>query len=245
MAFGLLNDSNTKLAIYYRYTKSGKQDTTVDYFRFSDYNAQHNYIERNLTGTPFLAAQGGTAPDNLIYLQNSPGSYATLKIPALRNLSNRIIHRAELIVEEVYDPSDAFFYAPQGIFIDLYDSTISKYKIVPYDYVTDNTGEGQIRFGMFGNNAVDAFGKSIRVWKFNVSRYVQNILIKKEPLHDFRLLTHRAINERYKINNGNNTGDYIDISVPINGSHAVGRVRVGGGNHATQKLRLRLVYSKI
>jgi hypothetical protein len=33
--------------------------------------------------------------------------------------------------------------------------------------------------------------------------------------------------------------------VEINTQPAIGRVRVGGGNHATQKMRLRVIYSKI
>ncbi|HET9434406.1 MAG TPA: DUF4270 family protein, partial [Chitinophagaceae bacterium] len=47
MAFGLLNNPKTKLAIYYRYTEGGQDDTTVNYFLFKpEASAQHNYIER-------------------------------------------------------------------------------------------------------------------------------------------------------------------------------------------------------
>jgi hypothetical protein len=83
------------------------------------------------------------------------------------------------------------------------------------------------------------------VWKFNITRYVQNILTQNEPLHNFRILSHHLLSEKYKLDNGSNAGLYVPITVPVNSSLGLGRVRVGGGNHPTQKMRLRLVYSKI
>lgn len=246
MSFGLVNEPNTKLAIYYRYQKDGKIDTTVDYFRFSGASARHNYIERfDFTGTPLISAAAGAAEDPLIYLINAPGSYARLQIPGLQNLSTRIIHRAELIVEEVYDVSDNIFTVPQALFLDVYDSSRSKYKVVPYDYVPDATGVSQAQFGMFGKNTTDGGGNPIRVWKFNITRYVQNILTGKEPLHNFRLLTHRFVFDEIKEDNANNGGGYVSVPITINSNYAVGRVRVRGGNNATQRMRLRIVYSKI
>lgn len=245
MAFGLANDPNTKLAIYYRYTKGGKQDTTVSYFTFTGASAHHNFIERNYSGTPLLSAQGGTTPDNFVYLINAPGSYATLKIPSLQNLSNRIVHRAELTMEEVYDVSDKNFFPPQALFLDLYDSSISKFKAIPYDFEIDNTGVRQQQFGMYGKNGVDGAGNIIRTWKFNITRYIQNIFTQKEPLHNFRLLTHHFIYDEMKTGNASNTGNYISVPLQINSNLGVGRVRLGGGNHATQKMKLRIVYSKI
>ena len=98
---------------------------------------------------------------------------------------------------------------------------------------------------MYGQNGVDIFGNKIRLWKFNISRYVQNVLTKKEPLHNFRLITHRILNEYFRADNNTNTGNYSLLAIPLNSSFALGRVRVGGGNHSTQKMRLRLIYSKI
>ena len=242
MSFGLVREPNTKLAIYYRYTKNGKQDTTVDYFQFTGASAQHNYIQRDFTGTPLLAAQGGTTPDHLVYLLNTPGTYATLKIPDLKNLSNRIIHRAEIIMEEVYDPSDLKFIPPQALYLDIYDSSLKLFRTIPYDYVPDNSGVAQTQFGMSGKNTTDAFGNPIRVWRFNISRYVQNILNQKETVHNFRLLTHRAVVDAFRDSDKSN---FVPLTVSINSLYAVGRVRLGGGNHPTQKMRLRIVYSKI
>jgi hypothetical protein len=247
MAF---SPSRCKLAIYYRYTKGGQDDTTVSYFLFNNnvgnVSAHHNYIERSgFAGTPLEAASNTPAEDELIYLINTPGSYATVKIPALRNLSNRIINRAELIVEEVFDPSDNHFIPPEGLMLDVYDSTLGDYKFIPYDYVPDQTGVGNITFGMYGRKTADGFGNPVRVWKFNVTRYVQNILTQKEPLHNFRLFTAKGVVERIKTDFQNNSGDYTLFGTAINSQFAFGRVRVGGGKHATQKMRLRIVYTKI
>jgi hypothetical protein len=179
-------------------------------------------------------------------LINTPGSYATVKIPGLRNMSNRVINRAEFIVEEVYDPSDKTFTPPEGILLDVYDSSLSDYKYMPYDFVPDNSGSGLVTFGVYGENALDPFGNLIRVWKFPITRYVQNILTKKEPLHDFRLAAVKTSYERVRIGYLTNTGDYTYFAATINSQYAIGRVRVGGGNHpSTQRMRLRIIYTKI
>ena len=112
-----LTGVNTKLAIYYKYEKRvvstvQKLDTTVAYFNFSGNCASANYIKRDYSGTPALASlNNGTTSDPIIYLQNSPGTFANIKIPALAGLSNRVIHRAELIVEQLYD---CLLYTSEG-----------------------------------------------------------------------------------------------------------------------------------
>ena len=245
MSFALYNNPKTKLAIYYRYTKGGQEDTTVSYFGFTASSAHHNYINRMVAGSSLAAASASPTEDPLIYLINTPGSYATVKIPGLRNLSNRIINSAEFIVEQVYDLSDNNLTPPNGILLDVYDSSLSDYKYVPYDFIPDNSGAGLVDFGVYGRNTTDGSGNPIRVWKFPITRYVQNILTKKEPLHDFRLVSSVSIAERVRTGYLTNTGDYTYFQSFINSKYAFGRVRVGGGNHPTQKMRLRIVYTKI
>ena len=247
MAFGIYNNSNTKLAIYYRFTKGGKDDTTVNYFLVKPgASANHNYVNRfDFAGTPLLAASNTAGEDDLVYIINTPGSYATIKIPALRDLSNRIIHRAEFIVEQVYSPSDEMFPVPEALMLDVYDSTLGDYKFIPYDFRPDNNYNVDPAFGLYGQNTIDGVGKPIRVWKFDITRYVQNILTKQEPLHDFRLYTTQNAYARIKQGVVTNSGAYVYGRANVNSRFVFGRVRVGGGNHATQKMRLRLVYTKI
>jgi len=248
MAFGIYNNPNTKLAIYYRFTKGGQVDSAVNYFQVKPgSSANHNYVNRfDFAGTPLLTASNTAGEDDLIYIINTPGSYATIKIPALRDLSNRIINRAELIIEQVYSPSDEIFTVPEALMLDVYDSTLGDYKYIPYDFnIPDANNNVNPSFGLYGRNTFDGVGKPIRVWKFDITRYVQNILTKQEPLHDFRLFTTQTAVERIKVGVSTNTGAYQFVRANVNSKLAFYRVRVGGGNHPTQKMRLRLVYTKI
>ena len=247
MAFGIYNNPNTKLAIYYRFTKGGQVDTAVSYFQVKPgSSANHNYVNRfDFAGTPLLTASNTTGEDDLVYIINTPGSYATIKIPALKDLSNRIINRAELIIEQVHSPSDEMFTVPEALMLDVYDSTLGDYKYIPYDFSPDANNNVNPSFGLYGRNTVDGVGNPIRVWKFDITRYVQNILTKQEPLHDFRLFTTQTVVERLKVGVSTNTGAYQFVRANVNSKLAFYRVRVGGGNHPTQKMRLRLVYTKI
>ena len=137
---------------------------------------------------------------------------------------------------------DQKFTPPEALMLDVYDSTLNNYKFTPYDFRVDNqTGAVDPSYGMYGKNTVDGAGNPIRVWKFNVTRYVQNTLNKREPVHDFRLFTAKGIGELF----GPSGGPYTFYSIPINSQFAFGRVRVGGGNHATQRMRLRIIWTKI
>jgi len=253
MAFGIYNNPKTKLAIYYQYRKDGQWNPTVNYFLFKNSSASHNYVNRyGFAGTDLLNKANDPPPpaapveDNPIYIINTPGSYATIKIPALKDLSNRIVNRAELIVEQLWDPSNDKFPYPEALMLDVYDSTLGDHKFVPFDFLPDlQSGVPNASFGLYGKNTVDGAGRPVRVWKFNITRYVQNVLTKQEPLHDFRLyITQNAVG---RIRQGvvSNTGGYQFVNILVNPQVAFGRVMVGGGKHPTQAIRLRMVYTKI
>lgn len=241
-----LGSNNTKLAIYYRYDKNGKRDTTVEYFRFtSTFSAAANAVLRNYSGTPVEANVGGTTPDPLLYIQNTPGTFAMVKVPDLLTVSNRLIHRAELIVEQVYDISDSLFAPPEFMYLDASDPSITssyKFRTIPYD-VGLQTGGGLnlLPFGIRPQAATDPTGNPIKVWKFNITRYVQNVLTRRQSLYDLRLFSPFSLNEKY----GTPPGPDVNVTVFVNSTTTKGRLRVGGGNHPTQRMRLRLVYSKL
>jgi hypothetical protein len=240
-----LTSSNTKLAIYYNYPKPGGlgRDTTVTYFSSTGRSANANYIIRDYTGSQLETYQGGTTPHDLIFLQNSPGSFAKVKIPGLDQLSNRIVHRAELIVEQVHHPSDATFPPTSFMYLDAYDTALKKYRTIPYDLTVDLSGNiNQQMFGMFGKKTVDASNNPITVWKFNISRYVQHILTKTDSLHELRLLSTYYVLDQYR---PPGSSAFVNLGIYINTSIVKGRVRVGGGNHPTQRMRLRIIYTKI
>lgn len=237
-----LSDTNTKLALYYRFDKNGKRDTTVTYFRFTAVSANANYVQRDYSGTPVASYQGGVTPDNLIFIQNTPGTFANIKIPALSILSNRVIHRAELIMEQVYDPSDKIFTKPAALYLDAYDSAKARHRTIPYDLFFDNTGSPNYEsFGMLGKQTIDGSANPITIWKFNLSRYVQNILTGKEKNYSLRLFAPYFV---YNLTKASGNVDFYQY-IPVNPNIVSGRVRLGGGNHPTQRMRLRIIYSKL
>ena len=160
-------------------------------------------------------------------------------------MSNRVVNRAELIMEQVYDISDDKFIQPEGLMLDVYDSTLNDYKYFPYDFIPDQSGVAYGQFGLYGRNTVDGSGNPIRVWKFNITRYVQNLLTKQVPLYDMRLFTAKSVFEFIREGYATNSGGYTYYSTNLNSQYAIGRVRIGGGNHPTQKMRIRIVYTKI
>lgn len=250
MGFNIQGE-NTKLAIYYKDNNGGsdpaKFDTTVAYFSFA-LNASStsaNFIKRDYTGTPLEASvNGNTTPDDLVYIQTAPGSFATLRIPGLAGLNNNIIHRAELIMEQVHDIQDTIF-PPANLYIDAYDTSVKNYRAVPYDVSFDFQGNSNLSsgFGIVPLSSKDAMGNNIKIWRFNLTRYVQHVVNKTEPAYDFRLSAPFYVNELYRAGGFGTGSDTLGITV--NEQAAKGRVRLGGGNHPTQKMRLRIVYSKI
>ena len=246
MGFNLLS-GKTKLALYYKYGIVNK-DTTVRYFTFDNVSANANYITRNnYIGSQALSTFGN-GQDALVYLQNTPGTFTRIKIPDLLNVSNRVVHRAELIAEQIYDPSsDHLFTRPDGLLLDVRDTALKFiYRFMPYDFTYDEqSGHNGLQLGYAGKNTVDAFGNPISVWKFNISRYVQNVLIRREPLHELRLSTAPVYFDLYQ---PSILGGGIPIQIGLNSSIGKGRVRLAGGNYTidpTKKMRLRIVYSKI
>lgn len=251
MGFNLLSN-NTKLAIYYRFDKGTVVDSaTVAYFGFNGLrsldpgaSAAANYIQRDYSGTPVAATSGDLLEDQVAYIQASPGTYSTLKIPDLTGLSNRLVHRAELIIEQLYHPSDTIFKAPELLYVDAADPSITrsyKFRTIPYDLVYTPSGFDLNSFGVLAQTSLDAAGNKIKVWKFNLSRYVQHVLTHTQTLYDLRLSAPFTLNESYGIPPG------TDQVFPffVNSTIVKGRIRVGGGTHPTQRMRLRLIYSKL
>jgi hypothetical protein len=253
MGFNLGGD-NTKLAIYYKYNKNGLSnlDTTVAYFSFAanPNSGSANFIKRDHSGTPLAATANGVTgtPDDLIYIQSTPGSFATIKVPGLAGLSNSIIHRAELIMEQVHHADDTLF-PPTNLYLDAYDPSVSKFLMIPYDVTFDASGNSTLgSFGISPINTKDPSGNNIKSWRFNLTRYVQHVVNDTEPVYDFRLFAPFYISEQYRPGSAGSSG-VLSGNVPINAAVGKGRVRLAGntgpGDTNPQKMRFRIVYSKI
>jgi hypothetical protein len=247
-----LEGENTKLAIYYKDDNNdapiANWDTAVAYFRFADNpGATANYVIRDISGTPFAASIGGTTPDDLVYIQNTPGSFATLKIPALAGLNNRIVHRAELIMEQVYDAKDVL-YTPVNLYLDAHDPVIPGFRTIPYDVTFDASGNSNLAdFGIAPIDTKDPNGNIVKSWRFNLTRYVQHVVNDTEPVYELRVSSPTVINEWY--GTGVISASSSKVPFGVNSTMGKGRVRLAGntgpGDTNPQKMRLRIVYSKI
>jgi hypothetical protein len=166
-------------------------------------------------------------------------------------LSNRIIHRAEIIMEQVtYNPySDSAFTSPDFLYLDLVDSTSStpKWKPVYYDLNYNSPYDPDFKTASyFPSGGIDYFtfggftrfkADGRRFYNFNVTRHVQQRVTDHTPNYTFRLFAPYTF--KYT--------QYFESDIPGNNRIAKGRVRLGSGTNtnANLRMRLRIVYSNI
>ncbi len=259
LMYANIADTATKIEIHYKRKNKGKIDSVYTSLILNSTftgpasnkplsNTVNNII-RNRTG----ARISSPTPDEL-FLQAAPGSYVNLNIPGIAGLSNRIIHRAEIIIEQIpTDPVlDEKLYAPNFLYIDLKDTGTNKWKPVYFDlspsqsYDPDFTsgnyflplGNPSIDFNYFGGykrRKADLFGNQITYYNFNISRHVQQIVTKRTYNYDLRL--YAPFNLIYP--------QYSGTYVPFSNNIALGRVRIGSGSNPNYKMKLRIVYSKL
>jgi WD40 repeat protein len=188
-----------------------------------------------------------------LYLQGQPGTYASLSIPGLDTFknTNRIIHRAELIIEQVpTDPiNDVTFAPPNYLYLDLKDTGTSvpvRYKPIYLDlntsefYDPDNslgfypTTVDFSYFGGFIRKKTGPGSSFINYYDINISRYIQQLVKNHGTNYKFRLFPAYSIHYpqyfAYR--------DYYN-------SIAYGRVKVGSGSNTAYPMRLRIIYSKL
>ena len=263
LLYASLADTSTKLEIYYR--KKAKASTVIDSvytsFRLSPVTTSSsvvsntsNHIVRNRAGYPISNPASGEH-----FLQTSPGSFVNLNIPALSAFPNSIIHRAEIIIEQI--PTnlilDEKLSAPNFLFLDLKDTgTTAKWKPIYFDLntsaaydpdykngsffvPTDGRGGVNVNFPYFGgyrrSKPDPLTGGQIKFYTFNISRYVQQIVTNHTKVYDMRL--YAPFNLNYP--------QYSTAYFAYGNNIAFGRVRIGSGSNPNYRMKLRIVYSKL
>ena len=253
-----LADINTKLEVHFRRRNAGRVDSIFNAFLLNSdkfgtitnfSSGIGNYIKRTRPALP--------NGNQEIYLQTNPGTFANLSIPSLSGLSNRIIHRAELIVTQIPEiPQSPYFKSPSFLYLDLKDSiSATKWKPLYHDlnptanydpdflnplsipfYPSSNVGIDYLYFGGYKRDKVDQFGNPINYYNFNITRYLQDIVTLHHFNYNLRLYSpSKIIYPQY-------SPQYISYG----NSLAYGRVKVGGGaNTNGYKLMLRIIYSKL
>ena len=249
--FNLADATNTKLTFYYKAKSlNGIVDSPlVASFTFQNYR-NLNKIERNISGSEFgTAINSGSTSDEKLYIASSPGSYATIKVPGLEGLSNRVIHRAELVATSVTTPGTPY-QEPYYLFLDAFDSSASLPKTIQNDFTYDQTS-GQYNQALFGGFLKE--GK----YTFDISRYVQGIVTRKEKSYTLRIYAPYKTAAVYipgglastyptaQVISLDTTYKKNGVMIHLNPQIAYGRTVLGGGIHPTGKMRLRIIYSKI
>ena len=235
LAYFNLSGEATKITFYCRSTKDGKTDTIGPSFAFT--GRQANYIYRTPANGFLTYLNNATPDDDLVYIQSSPGSYAEIKIPGLTGLDNRVIHRAELILEKIPSAEENLYTPPNLLFIDAINDAGDSTFTIRNDFQYTGQGLGydlSVLRGDLQNNSR---------YVFNISRYVQSIVTHKMRSHTLRVYAPFVTDPFFEAPNG--TAAILPTLLFINNPIASGRVIVGGGSHPTQRMRLRIIYSKL
>lgn len=224
--YNLADVTNTRLIVYFRAIKNG--DTTWSSVNFiHSVNGQSNYIQRQFSSN---LSTGGS---DQVYIQGAPGSYASIVIPGLDAMSNKVIHRAEIIATRIPSQSDNIFTPPSRLLLDRISGDSSY--LFEKDLVLGN--DGSIGYDLFGGTLA-----SNNLYRFNITRYVQSIVTRHQRNDTLRIW---APMRAYEFASNQAGGSYIQI--PVNNRIAWGRVVLAGGNYAdpNARLRLRIVYSNL
>lgn len=252
-----LNDPTTRLEVHYRKRpatyNAGKIDTGYSILPFiagGNATIRASAYACNLTRT-YSGAEIASPAADAIYIQTGLGTHDTLTIPELSNLPNSIIHRAELIMEQVpsLGANEIYMLPPNYLYLDVAD-TASKYYFKPFPIdlepetgYTVFPGVSNINFNYFGGflryKPNPAGGANIGYYNFNITRYVQGIVTRKEPNKVLRLFA------PYELDYTKNLG--IFAKYRYTNSLAYGRVKLYNGNltNGNTRMRLRIIYSKI
>ncbi len=198
---------------------------------------QANIINRTPGGNYLTYLNNGIPLDDKIYLQTSPGSYASIRIPALDTFKNSVIHRAEIIITPIVTAQSNIFTYPSALVMDNVSAAMDTAYTFDTDMGVSLSSETSFSYSF------SSFGGLIKAdstYRFNIARYIQSIVTKKVPNRKLRVY---APVRAYMYSP---TLARIG-ALFINDKVANGRIAVAGGNYADtpKRLRMRIVYSKI
>ena len=239
-----LADTNTKLCLYFKYSNGSIHDTVVN-FRLTSASATANSIVRDSAGSE-INNHLSQPPlgDDFVYIQTTPGTYAEIKITGLTDFPNKIVHRAELVMDQVFSPAptDGYFTPPALLHLEIKNSDTS-FRPIPCDF---NTLSGQPNFGTFGGFrafAKDHSSNTISRYTFIITRYVQKIITNGTTNYTLKLSAPDYITNPTGFIDECGQGVSPFFSLFMN-YLTVGRVKLGG-NIPDYRMRLRIIYSNI
>lgn len=240
-----LTSTNTGLFIYYRRQVNGQPDTTRTRFYFTTNGGNIAgaavEVDRDYTGSQVAGHLTPTPQgDELAFIQTMPGSFVNLTMPSLTAFralkGNVVVHRAELRMERINSPGelDEQLTAPPYLYLDAYSDTAAGFEPLALDLRFDQ--DNQPVLSTFGGNRVtrSTNGMDSVSYSFLLTRTIQNIITRnngnppKLRLWAPYYVTYPRFNVIFGLNN-----------------LGVGRVKLGGGRHPAQPMRLRIIYSTL
>lgn len=229
------SDIKTKLIVYFRVQKNGTIDTTLTEFYHSK-GGQANIVRRTPGGAYAQYLANNQTSDDKVYLQSSPGSYATIQIPGLDTLQNAVIHRAELVVTPLETEQRSYFFFPKALYLDRINARGDTARLFDFDM------NPRANFNSFSYDYARFGGLLMRdsTYRFDITRYVQ------------RIVTNDSANFTLRIQAPLRTFAYSSqfrriSQLAISDQVGYGRIVIAGGSfiNPAKRLRLRVVYSKL
>lgn len=237
--FNLLGDG-TRLTVYARVTVKGQVDTISPYFPV--YDQQTANLIKKTPGGNYLAYLNNNNPDDdKVYITSAPGSYATVQIKGLDTFKtvNRVIHRAELIIEKIPSQLEETYTPVPTMFVNAVNATGDSSFTLRTDFSYTGSGPNYYDLANLGGTYIS----SRTSYVFNLSRYMQGGVTKGLPLYKTLRIYAPYYTQPYL---ETPTGTKLVMPrIYVNEPLAFGRVVVGGGSHPTKKMRVRIIYSKI
>lgn len=251
-----LSDVGSGIQVFYRAKKGAFQDTLETRIgttfrcghavRF-DRNRNGAEVNNFITPDPEIGAAQ-------VFIQSAPGIHASIRIPGLDTLTNKLIHRAELNMVDI-TTGNGSLEAPTALYLDAESKTQpGVYRGIPYDlspftpYFCYPTGG--IDFDYFGGIAKKRSigGNPFNTYSFNITRYLQSVISRGEPSFNFRLSAPFLLFYRECNNPDLSFGNQF---FPFKAGNIFlvppgrGQIKLGGGNHPDPRYRmqLRIIYS--
>jgi hypothetical protein len=258
--FGL--GTGSEIQFFYRKMNNGKEDTTITTFGATSRSAHAVKVTHDRSGAEMnnFLTQNTTDGVSQLYVEATPGPMVSIVIPDLKALTNRVLHRVELRVTELpgngSSPYLSQLLPPRALYLDAEDENRpGVYRGIPYDldpfskyYCYPVNGPYFTYFGGIPKTQV-IDGKVCNEYIFNITRFVQSVITRKEEAFKLRLSApyYMIYNECASPNPAFPPNIF---PFQANGSFihriAESRIRLAGSSHPNPRLKMqvRIIYSK-
>jgi hypothetical protein len=258
--FGL--GQGSEIQFYYRTKNNAIQDTVMRAFGVTVFSGHAVKFERNRSGSEVnsFLTQNPDLGTPQVYIDGTPGVMASIRVPGLNQLSNRVLHRVELKVTQLApnsNPATTQLIVPRALYLDAESiDEPGNFKGIPYDLSPFSRyfcfPQSGVDFASFGGLPVARIidGNTHLQYTFNITRFVQSVITRNEPFYHFRL---SAPYYMYYKDCFNQSLSFPPSVFPFMVGNAFinnigeSRIRVAGGNHPDSRLKMevRAIYSKL